>query len=708
MKCKLSALLLATSTALVSFSSLCNEQSPVGELQTKELFSVEKLNNLNQLHDVVISPDGKFLVFGIKKGSSSGDNHLYLKNIATGKVNQITTNNSAESNVVWANNSKSLYFLSNRSGSSQIWQLKLDGGEAQQITQLDLDVNGFKVSKNEQLFALAITVKPGCVEQDNQFSCTQKAMAASAQQKHNTRVYNNLMVRHWDTWATDFKEHLFVARKQGDSLITRAKDLIPQWQNDFGGITNVAIEPSLKSIVFAAKDSATDSSNHEHAWSTNFDLFEVDLNSYQINNITIKNKAWDTAPVFSNDGRFLAYKAMATPAYESDKFSLRLRDNVTGRISNVAQNWDRSVSELVFADDNRTLLVTAQDVGQKSIFVVNSEFGDVRSIYNDGTNGSLSTAGDNIYFTHQDLAHPNDVYTVKTDGYGVKQLTTINQKKLAQVEFADFEQFSFKGWNNETVHGYLLKPAQFTQDKKYPMAFLVHGGPQGSFGNMFHYRWNAQLWAAQGYGVVMIDFHGSTGYGQKFTDAIARDWGGKPLEDLQKGFAYIVKQQPWLDGDNACALGASYGGYMMNWIQGNWSDKFKCIVNHAGLFDMPSFYQSTEELWFPEHDLGGAPWGDKQGNVSEDYTKFNPANFVKNWRTPMLVIQGELDYRVPYAQSLGAFTALQRNGIESKLVMFKDEDHHIRKPDNLVFWYQQVFDWMKKHTTHSQDANPSH
>ena len=696
MNIKLASLLLAACVSFISFA-----ESNINELQPQEQFTVEKLNSLNQLHDVVISPNGKYLVYGLKEGTAGKSNHLYLKNIATGKVKQITSNKLSEWNVIWANNSKSLYFLSIRSGSAQIWQLALNGGEAQQITDLALDVNSFKISTNEQLFVLAISVKPDCIETDNGFACTKAAMKKAKEQKHHTRVYNNLMVRHWDTWASDFKEHLFVARKHGSAIITTAKDLIPHWQNNIAGMGEVAIDPQLKSLVFSAKNSATVKNNHNNAWTTNFDLFEVNLNSYQITNITRDNKAWDAKPVFSHDGRFLAYKAMATPAYESDKFSLRLRDNVTGRISKVAQNWDRSVSELIFADDNRTLLVTAQDVGQKSIFVVNSEFGDVRSIYNDGTNGSLSTAGDSVYFTHHDLAHPANIFTVKTDGYGLKQLTNVNKKKLAKVKFADFEQFNFKGWNNEIVHGYLLKPVNYEQGKKYPMAFLVHGGPQGSFGNMFHFRWNAQLWAAQGYGVVMIDFHGSTGYGQQFTDSIARDWGGKPLEDLQKGFDFIVKQQPWLNGDNACALGASYGGYMMNWIQGHWSNRFKCIVNHAGLFDMPSFYQSTEELWFPEHDLGGTPWGNDQGNVSDDYTKFNPSAFVKNWRTPMLVIQGELDYRVPYAQSLGAFTALQRSGIDSKLVMFKDEDHHIRNPDNLVFWYNQVFAWMKQYTATS-------
>ncbi len=667
--------------------------------QVNNVFTVEKLNSLNQLHDVVISPDGKQLLYGLKKGTNSDDNHLYLQNIANGKVKQLTTNNNAEFNVVWAADSRSIYFLSARSGSYQIWQLSIVGGEAQQVTDLPLSVDGFKLSTDGQLFALTMMVKPDCPD----LACTLKAQQHDEQQKHNTRVYDHLMIRHWDTWSTDYKKHLFVARKTANAMITTAKDLIPNWQGDIAGIAEVSIHPKSMSLVFSAKDSATSLTTKDHAWTTNFDLFEVDLTTNKLTNITKENKAWDANPVFSPNGRFLVYKAMSVPNYESDKFSLRLRDNVTGITRQIAQQWDRSVGEIVFGDDNRTLYVSAQDLGQKSIFAINSEFGDVRRIYNEGSNSELSNAGNSLFFTRHTLATPKDVFTIKTDGYGIKQLTHVNKEKLKGIEFADYQQFSFKGWNNEKVRGYWLKPANFEQGKKYPIAFLVHGGPQGSFGNIFHYRWNAQLWAAQGYGVVMIDFHGSTGYGQKFTDAIARDWGGKPLEDLQKGFAYIVKKEPWLDGNNACALGASYGGYMMNWIEGNWSDQFKCIVNHAGLFDLPSFYRTTEELWFPEHDLGGLPWlttdnAGKTVNISEDYTKFNPSAFVQNWHTPMLVIQGELDYRVPYSQSLSAFTTLQRKGIDSRLVMFKDEDHHIRNPDNLIFWYQQVFKWLNRYT----------
>jgi len=611
--------------------------------------------------------------------------------------------------VVFSAEGSSLYFLSSRSGSSQIWQLSLMGGEAKQITDLPLGINGFKLSNNGTTLALSITVKPGC----ETLQCTVDAKEADAKKKYQVRAYDQLMVRHWDTWTTEYKNHLFIAQLPDDakaapmassmanSMIIDAKDLIADWTTDIAGMAQVSLHPEASSIVFSAKAPAKD-----HAWTTNFDLFEVDLTdgtTYNINNITQENKAWDASPVFSSNGRYLAYKAMSTPGYESDKYTIILRDNNNGKITEVAKQWDRSVSSLLFSNDNRSLFVTAQDVGQVSIFEINPEFGDVRTVYDSGTAGDVAVHGDTLYFTRHSLNSPKDIFSIKKDGYGLKQLTQINKEKLANTTFGEFEQFSFKGWNNEQVHGYWLKPAGFEQGKKYPIAYLVHGGPQGSFGNMFHYRWNAQLWAAQGFGVVMVDFHGSTGYGQAFTDSIARDWGGKPFEDLQKGLSYIVENQPWLDGDNACALGASYGGYMMNWFAGNWPNRFKCIINHAGLYDMPSFYQSTEELWFAEHDMGGAPWQTKSENgklapVSEDYTKFNPAAFAHNWKTPMLVIQGELDYRVPYAQSLGAFTTLQRQGIDSRLVMFPTEDHHIRKPDNLVVWYQEVFQWLKKYT----------
>lgn len=657
-----------------------------------EMFTVEKLNELNQLHDVTLSPQGDVLVYGLKKGSSSKDNHLYKQNIKSGQITQLTEDEKSESNVVWADDGQSVFFLSARSGSSQIWQQDLQEKTAKQISDFPLGVNGFKLSQNGQVFALSFTVKPGC----ETLSCTVEAKKVDEEKKYNIRAYDQLMVRHWDVWATEYKEHLFIAHVDQNGQLKHAQDIMPNWVSDFAGINQVSIHPEASSLAFSAKDSSSKAAAKDHAWSTNFDIFEVSLTkgqtAFNLKNITEKNKAWDSSPVYSPNGKYLAYKAMKTPGYEADKFTLQLRDSRTGKTRAVASEWDRSISSLSFAPDNKSLYVVAQDVGQKSIFSITPEFDEVRKIYNVGSNGDVTSHGNKLYFTRHTLNSPKDVFTIDNHGDDLKQLTNINKDKLAKVKFADYKQFNFKGWNDETVHGYWLKPASYQEGKQYPIAFLVHGGPQGSFGNMFHYRWNAQLWAAQGYGVVMVDFHGSTGYGQKFTDSISHDWGGKPLEDLQKGLEFITKQEKWLDRDNACALGASYGGYMMNWIMGNWNDGFKCIINHAGLFDMKSFYNVTEELWFPEHDFGGPIW-----EKPEEYSKFDPSRFVDNWKTPMLVIQGELDYRVPYGQSLGAFTTLQRKGIDSRLVMFPDEDHHIRKPDNLKEWYREVFNWMEKY-----------
>ncbi|WP_440873966.1 prolyl oligopeptidase family serine peptidase [Thalassotalea sp. PLHSN55] len=691
----------AKSAALIAASLAClpaaafNAAADNGALVANQLptiqsaFTVEKLNELNQLHNVKVSPKGDIIVYGLKMGSSSTDNHLYAQNLKSGEVTQLTSHAKGEGNVAFSQSGDSIYFLSSRSGSSQVWQLPLTGGEAMQMTNLPLAVNGFVISPSGKKLALELSVKNGC----KTFECTLEARKADEAKKHQVRTYDQLMVRHWDHWLDEYNEHLFVAdvpeKISAATQITTATDIVANWHGDIAGISQVAFHPEDTKLAFSAKAPAKD-----HAWTTNFDIFEVNLKDNSFENITKENLAWDAKPLYSSNGRYLAYLAMKTPGYESDKFSINIKDNHTGQTKLVAGSWDRSVSSMIFSPNNRSLFVTAQDVGQKSVFEVHPEFGDVRKVYSDGSVADLAVHGEQLYFTRHSLNSPKDIFTIHRDGSALQQLTQVNKDKLANINFADFEQFNFKGWNDETVHGYLLKPANFEAGKKYPMAFLVHGGPQGSFGNMFHYRWNAQLWAAQGYGVVMVDFHGSTGYGQAFTDSIAGDWGGKPLEDLQKGFAHIVEQEKWLDEDRSCALGASYGGYMMNWIAGNWPDGFNCLVNHAGLFDMPSFYGTTEELWFPEHDLGGPVWS----QARDDYNKFNPSAFVTNWKTPMLVIQGELDYRVPYAQSLGAFTSLQRQGIDSRLVMFPSEDHHIRNPDNLVVWYQEVFKWINKYT----------
>lgn len=659
-----------------------------GSAYAKSTLTIEHLNKLNKLYDVVVSPDGNYVVYGQKNGGfapadTSAD--LYLLDLANGnKVRRLTDSAAKEHSVKFSADGSALYFLADRTGSTQLWKLPLTGGEARQMTALPVDVQGYLVGTDDKSLVLALDVKPGCAD----LACTVSAIKAAGDKKDSAMAFDQLMVRHWDTWEDEFKQHFFAATLS-DKPITDAMDLMSEWNTDVAGTSEAAFTPDGKNLVFSAKIPASD-----QAWHTNFDIFQVALKGGNKINLTKDNPAWDAKPSFSADGRYMAYLAMKKPVYEADRFGLMLLDLATGERKEVSPDWDRSIDDYQFGPDNRTLYVTAQDVGQKGIFSIDSNFGEVTKVYSEGTSSDLSVRNGSMVFTHHSLNAPTEIYQIKGNTGQALPITQVNKEVLADIQFAEFDQFSFPGANEETVYGYWMKPWNYVEGKKYPIAFIVHGGPQGSFGNMFNNRWNAQLWAAQGFGVVMIDFHGSTGYGQAFTDSIARDWGGKPLEDLKKGFAYITEKQPWLDGNNACALGASYGGFMMNWIAGNWNDGFKCLVTHAGLFDMPSFYGSTEELWFPEHDMGGPVW-----DKTTDYQKFNPAAFVDNWKTPMLVIHGLKDYRVPYAQGLAAYTTLQRKGIPSRLVIFPDENHWILKPANAERWYNEVFAWMKQHTS---------
>ncbi|ABV36966.1 peptidase S9, prolyl oligopeptidase active site domain protein [Shewanella sediminis HAW-EB3] len=680
---KKTAIILAIASAGLSISAQAANPEP---------FTVQHLVKINKLHSPALSNDGSKIVYAVKKfdaeGESSSD--LYIQDLsqADSKAKQLTSVKGTEHSVAFAADDQSIYFLAGRSGSSQLYKLSLNGGEAIQISDFPLDVEGFKLSQDGTQVVMNMRVFPECKD----LKCSEDKFTAEQERKSSGREYKQLMVRHWDTWSDHSRSHLFVAKLNGEKIIT-AVDVTAGLDTEtppkpFSGMEEVTFTPDGKHLVYGAKAPGKD-----QAWITNYDLWQVPVTGGDAVNLTEANKAWDANPTFSADGRYLAYLAMTKPGFEADRYRIMLRDTVTGQEKEVAPLWDRSASSLTFGKDNRTLYVTAQDVGQVTVFEVNTQFGDVKTVYNDGSNSVVGVTNDKIIINHKSLVQPGDLYSMNLDGQGIKQLTQVNQEKLAEIKFGEFEQFSFKGWNNEEVHGYWIKPSDYKAGQKYPIAFLVHGGPQGSFGNSFSSRWNAQLWAGAGYGVVMIDFHGSTGYGQEFTDSISQDWGGKPLEDLQKGLAAVTKQQKWLDETRTCALGGSYGGYMMNWIQGNWSDGFNCLVNHAGLFDMRSMYYVTEELWFPEYEFGGTYQDNK-----ELYEKFNPVNYTENWKTPMLVIHGEKDFRVPYGQGLAAFSFMQRKGIPSELLIYPEENHWILNPDNLEQWYANVLGWMDRWT----------
>ncbi len=656
-------------------------------------FTAKDLNMLSRVADPQVSPDGRHVAYTLREtdlDANRGRTDVWLAELSgTGlaKTRRLTQHPASDSSARWAPDGSGLFFLSSRSGSSQVWHISLNGGEAQQVTNLPLDVGSFEVSPRGDRLAVSMEVFPDCAD----LKCTTDRQAAQSKKKASARVYDQLFVRHWDTWKDGTRSTLFTLTLSADLKVGTPINVSGKVPGDvpskpFGGDEDYAFSPDGSRIVFSAR-----LADRTESWSTNFDLYDVPADgSAEPRNLTADNPAWDAQPVFLANGD-LAWLAMARPGFEADRFVIKLRSAKDGRVRAVTQDWDRSVGTLLANHARTTLLAVADDNGQTALFEVNPANGRRTPLVDKGQVQGASAGPNGVVIAWAALDSPPDLYLARSRD-GLQRVTSVNAAALADKEFGAFEQFSFAGAKNEKVYGYVMKPQGWKPGQKYPIAFIVHGGPQVSFANQWSWRWNAQVYAGAGYGVVFIDFHGSPGYGQTFTDSISQDWGGKPLVDLQKGLDAALTRYDWLDGSRACSLGASYGGFMQNWIAGNWSDRFKCIVNHAGIFDQRTMYYTTEELWFTEWENGGPYYV-----TPKIHEKFNPADYVTKWKTPMLVTHGALDYRVPYSQGLATFTALQRQGIESRLVFFPDENHWILKPANNIQWHDEVLGWLDRH-----------
>jgi dipeptidyl aminopeptidase/acylaminoacyl peptidase len=654
-------------------------------------FTPKDLNQLARVSDPQVSPDGRWVVYVQRDAdldANRGRTDLWMLELREGaKPRRLTQHSANDTNPRWSVDGSSIYFLSTRAGSSQVWRLPIGGGEGVQITDLPLDVSTFEFSPSGGRIAFAMDVFPDCADPQ----CSRDKLDAAAKSKTSARNYDSLFVRHWDEWRNGTLSNLFVAPLNPDGragpAVNVSKSLVANVPSKpFGGGEEFAFSPDGKRLVFSAR-----LADRGEAWSTNFDLYEIAADgSGTPRNLTADNLAWDTQPVFLRNGD-LAWLAMKRPGFEADQFAIKVRSGSVTRT--VAPDWDRSVAHLDISYDGRTLLATANDLGQTLLFAIDVDRNRVTPLTETGTVAEFSPSNRGAVIVWHDLATPPELFRVEGTLGTPRRLTHVNDALLRGRSLGAFEQFTFKGWNDEAVYGYVVKPYGFKADAKYPIAFIVHGGPQVSFQNQWNWRWNAQTFAGRGYGVVFIDFHGSPGYGQKFTDSISEHWGDRPFEDLQKGLAAALKDYPWLDGKRACSMGASYGGYMQTWIAGKWPDGFKCIVNHAGIFDTRSMYYTTEELWFTEWENGGPYF-----KTPEIHERFNPANFVTEWKTPMLVTHGEKDFRVPYTQGIATFTALQRRGIESRFIVFPDENHWVLKPGNSIHWYGSVLDWLDQHT----------
>ncbi len=637
----------------------------------------------------VVSPDGRAIAFTVSTLDLDGNKRrsdVWVGGVDGANARPLTRDPASASSPTWAPDGKAIWFLSTRSGSSQVWRIPVDGGEAVQATQLPLDVGAFRLSPDGTRLAVALEVYPDLATAQQ----TRERLDERARVKSSGRLYDQLLYRHWDSWKDGRRSQLFVVPASGGEAVGLMRGMQADAPSKpFGGAEEFTFTPDGGGVVFTARDAG-----REEAWSTDLDLWLAPADgSAPPRKLTAGNPATDTTPVFSPDGRTLAWLAMQRAGYEADRFRVVTMRWPDGAPTVLTEGWDRSPGSLSWTRDGKSLLVTADHLGHQALFAVDAATGTVRELVTTGHVRNPADTGGRIVFGYDHFRSPVELHSVKPDGSGLRRLTSVNDTELAAVRMGEPEQFTFEGALGETVHGWIVKPVDFDPAKTYPVAFLIHGGPQGSWSNDFHYRWNPQIYAGAGYAAVMVDFHGSTGYGQAFTDSIRTDWGGKPLEDLQKGLAAALERNPWMDGTRVCALGASYGGYMINWIAGMWPDRFRCLVNHDGNLDERFAYFDTEELWFPEWDHEGTPWDNPAG-----YARHNPIDHVARWQTPMLVIHGALDYRVVDTQGMATFTALQRRGIPSKFLHFPDENHWVLKPHNSILWHDTVLEWLAEWT----------
>jgi dipeptidyl aminopeptidase/acylaminoacyl peptidase len=530
-------------------------------------------------------------------------------------------------------------------------------------------------------------VYPDCKDD----ACNKKRDDAKEKDKVKAHVAEHLLYRHWTHWNDAKRSHLFVTAADGSGepkdLTAGANYDVPPDQR--GGPEDIAFSPDSKEICFTAVTDPVE------AISTNGDLFIVPVNGGEPKRITTQ-PGFDGGPVYSPDGKFIAYHAQLTPEYESDRWRVMLYDRASGKSENLSEAFDRSANGLAWSPDSKTIYFVAENETLQPVYAMEARAGaEPKKLIADGFNAAvtLSADGKTLAFTRTSLTMPAEVFVAGSDGSGVRQLTHMNDAILAKLEMNAPETFWFDGAGGTKVQAMMIRPPKFDATKKYPLLVLLHGGPQTMWSNAWGYRWNEQVFAAPGYVTLMINRRGSTGYGQKFTDEITNDWGGKAYVDVMNGVDYALKKYPFIDGTKMAAAGGSYGGYMANWIATH-TGRFKAIISHAGIYDKVAMY-ATEELWFEEHDMQGTPWGNP-----ESYHRWSPSTYAAElgkFKTPTLIVAGERDFRVPYTQSLEFFSALQRQGVPSKLVVFPDEGHWVLKPQNARFWYKTFQDWLAEY-----------
>jgi len=657
----------------------------------RQPFTVGDLLAMERIGDPQISPDGGWVAYTVVRIDLAANRLHSAVHIADlrhpASVSLPPDKSGEDSNPRWSPDGKFIYFLSVRSGTRQIWQVSRTAESLRQVTSLSLDVKAFEISPDGRFFIIVMAVIPGQAGMEAKTGPEGKLTPA----KGSGMIFDRLPVRFWDTWSDGTRNHLFYYPLPGGP----AKDLMAAMDADCpspagGGSEEFSLAPDGRTLVFTAKDEG-----HREAWSTNSDLFMVSLPQSTQDGppappvrITA-NPATDTQPRFSPDGGRLAYLAMSRPGHEADRYRIIIRNLASGRERTLdlrayeTAGGDRSPDSLAWSPDGKTLYCTADHQGRHALFAVDAETGKSRLVVTAGnTLNHRPLPGGNVLYAWNSLIRPTDLYILEGTRGESRRLTNLNDPRLEKIAFGASGEFNFTGARGDAVRGRIVHPAAFDPNRKYPAVFIIHGGPQTSNIDEFNYRWHPQIYAGAGYAVVQIDFHGSTGYGQAFSDAIRGDWGGVPYEDIRAGIAAVLKTYPFVDEKRLAAMGPSYGGYMINWIGGR-TDRFRCLVSHAGILDLRLAHYEMDTLWFPEWEF-------------EDPERHNPIAHIDNWRTPVLITAGCRDYRVSYTQSLALFNALQRREVPSRLLLFPDEGHWILTPQNSRQWHETVLAWLHR------------
>jgi dipeptidyl aminopeptidase/acylaminoacyl peptidase len=642
---------------------------------------------IKRVSDPQISPKGDLVAFVVTvmdKEQNSSNSDIWLVPIQGGEIRMLTSSPQADIRPRWSPDGKRIAFISTRSGSSQIWLINLDGGEAYPLTNISTEAQGVIWSPTGKHLAFFSSVSPESPDTE----CQKQKNQEKKKSKVKAKIFHELLFRHWNAWRNGKRDHLFIIPAEGGQAVDVAPGNYDTPPISLGSAHDYTFSPDGKEICFVRN---TDP-ELKISLGTNNDLFLASLEEDELKQLT-SNKANDNSPHYSPNGFYIAYRAMARAGFEADRYSLMLYDRRFNKTLNLTENLDLSVNEIIWSPGSKSIYFTAEEQGRISLYKIQLGRNKVEKIL-DGhyiSALSLSPGGEKMVFLKQSLHSPTDIYSFDLKTKKLTQLTGVNQELLSKLKMNPADEFWFDGAEKEKIHGFIVKPPFFNSAKKYPLVMLIHGGPQGAWGEDFHYRWNAQMFTSPGYVVAMINFHGSTGYGQAFTDSITGDWGGKPFEDIMLGLDHLLSHYDFIDKNRLGAAGASYGGYMINWIEGH-TDRFTCLISHSGVFDLRSMHGSTEELWFLEWEFKGTPWTNK-----EIYEKWSPSHYVQNFKTPCLVIHGQNDFRVPVTQGFQLFTSLQRQKIPSMMLYFPDEDHFVQKPQNAELWWKTVHEWLEKY-----------